>query len=152
MRLVIISVGLASLILNPAWGQEDAADPAAKELKSQWRPGKRGPAIELTESEDTIVGTFVKNRRYSITYELKKLADGTFKGFAAEEFSCRSDHFCRIETPMQATKIDNNRIEGRIFGVTPPRGLRRGNLYCDTCGKSEEQNASWMDFVWVRDE
>jgi len=150
MRVAITSVALALAILNPALAQE--AEPTKESAKSEWRASKRGPAIELSESEDTILATVVMNRRYSVSYELKKRDDGTFKGFAAEEFSCRSDHFCRIETPVQATRVDENRIEGRIFGVTPPKGLRRGNLYCDTCGKSEEKNATWMDFVWVRDE
>ena len=150
MRVLITSVGLALAILSPALGQESA--PESVDKKSEWRASKRGPAIELTESGDAILATVTKNRRYSVTYELKKLGDGTFKGFAAEEFSCRVDHFCRIETPVQATRVDESRIEGRIFGFAPPKGLRRGSLYCDTCGKSEEQNATWMDFVWVLDE
>ena len=123
MRVVITSVGLALAILSPALGQESA--PESVDKKSEWRASKRGPAIELTESGDAILATVTRNRRYSVTYELKKLDDGTLKGFAAEEFSCRADHFCRIETPVQATRVDERRIEGRVFGVVPPRGLRR---------------------------
>ena len=151
MRLFIIGTGVAVALLNLAWGQSGGPEPAANEVTSQWRPGRRGPVIEVTESAGGIVGTFVRNGRYAIRYELTRLADGTFKGFAAEEFSCRPDHFCRIETPMHATRVGEHRIEGRIFGVMPPRGLARGNRYCDTCGKSEAHNARWMQFVWVRE-
>ena len=152
MRTLIIAIALTFSFVGFASGQDGAAEDDAKAAKSAWRASKRGPVIEVTESADTISATEQKGRRYLLTYELKKSSDGSYKGFMAEEFSCRRDHFCRIESPMQASRVDDNTIEGRIFGVTPPSGLRRGNLFCDTCGKSEEENATWMEFVWVRDE
>ncbi len=152
MRTAIALFVLTLAVLSPGSGQEPAPETTEKEAKSEWRASKRGPVIELTESGDVISATVQKNRRYLVTYELKKTEDGSYKGIAAEEFSCRNDHFCRTETPMLARRVDGNRIEGSIFGVVPPRGIRRGNRYCDTCGKSEEENATWMEFVWVRED
>lgn len=142
---------MAVALFHLAWGRSGGPEPAANEVTSQSRPGRRGPVIEVTESAGAVVGTFVRNRRYAIGYGLTRLAHGTLRGLAAEEFSCRADHFCRIGTPLHATQVGGHRIEGRIFGVTPPGGLLRGNRFCDTCGKSEAHNARWMRFVWVRD-
>ena len=167
---IIITLTLALACIPTGYGQSDsnmgpvlaeADETSGKEAKppelhdvdvtGEWRQEKRGPRVSLRKSGNTIYGERERKERYAVTYELKRQANGSYRGFASEEFSCYGGHFCRTETPMQVTELDANRIEGRIFGVEPPKGLIRGMKYCDTCGESEADNATWQEFVWVRE-
>jgi len=121
------------------------------DVSGEWRSLKAGSIIQLEKSVKSLSGKRDNGKGYAVTYELTQQSDGSYSGLAAEEFSCYQDHFCYTETPIEISKIDESRIEGRRFGVDPPKGFLRGMRYCDSCGKSEEKNARWMDFVWVRE-
>jgi len=42
------------------------------------------------------------------------------------------------------------RITGRIEETPYPESKRARKKYVKTCGKSEEKNLAWEEFVWVR--
>ena len=110
----------------------------------------------MQQQGDYLYGTF-KGDGSSATYDLKRKEDGTYSGLAVwtidywyNEWSNRIDVTCRIEMETMLSKVSPSRIEGSIREIPWPKGNRLQKKFIKTCGKSEEKNLVWVDFVWVR--
>jgi len=133
--------------------------------------GKSNVSLFVESEDDSLTGTWLsltentsrelrqdgiylyvtlKSEGGSTTYDLTRQDDGTFHGYLHSRWQASDTKECDIDLEARLTAISPRRIEGEIFGPPYPDSNRTRRKYAATCGKSEEKNMIWEEFVWVR--
>jgi trypsin-like peptidase len=145
------------------FGQHDTG--SHQGVTGKWRSLESNTIRALRQDGDYISGeVFTRDESTPLaSYDLKKAEDGTYVGRAIGTWTCQywaawawpagewRPNSCKTEDQIALTKIEANRIEGRILTHQPIKGPDRTSEwrnYCKTCGDSVEK--TWQTFVWVR--
>jgi V8-like Glu-specific endopeptidase len=131
----------------------------------KWRSLETNTVRLLRQDGDHLTGeSFTRDESTPLaSYDLTKQSDGTFTGRAIGTWTCQywaswafpsgewRPNSCKTENQIVLTRIEPNRIEGRLLGpghVSGPDRTSAWRNYCRSCGESIEK--TWQNFVWVR--
>jgi len=129
-----------------------------KSLTGVWLSLTSNTRRQLRQEGDYLYGTF-ENKGASGVYDLQKQSDGVYRGvvrwrWQSSYYSIWTDRQinvdCENETEFEITFATHTRIEGRSMSTPYPESKKAQTKASKTCGKSEEKNKKWEDFVWVR--
>ena len=130
----------------------------SESLTGNWRSLNSNNVYQLRQDGDYLFGSY-ETENGDGTYDLQLQSDGVYKGIVRGRWQSwyssawdgsRVDVHCEFEDNLEIIVVTSGRIEGRAERIPFPESKRARKKYLKTCGKSDEKNRTWEEYVWVR--
>ncbi|VUX54886.1 exported protein of unknown function [uncultured Woeseiaceae bacterium] len=127
-------------------------------LTGSWRSLTSNTVRQLRQDGDYLFGTYEVDKANG-AYDMQLQSDGLYKGVVRSNWQSwypsiwETDGvtvYCQDEYEIELTVVTSGRVEVRIKTFPYPESKSARKKYMKTCGKSEEKNMAWEEFVWVR--